>query len=133
MRQCYDFIHANEQIILFPSSLIQDYASNSRHSSLRGSVRSSTVEEHPVNPVVSVSVLHTATNLCCSAVFDCTTGSILSALDVQRCMRLYAFICLLFSVSENFSMNHVLIFACHSIDGPNISWAASRLGGEARQ
>lgn len=35
---------------------MQDHASNSSHSSRRGSARTSTGEEHPVNPVVSISL-----------------------------------------------------------------------------
>lgn len=39
-----------------PSVLLQDHSSNSRQSSHRGSAHTSTGEEHPVNPVVSVSL-----------------------------------------------------------------------------
>ena len=37
--------------------LLQDHASNSSHSSLRGSAQTSIEEEHPVNPVVSISFI----------------------------------------------------------------------------
>lgn len=51
---------------------MQDHASNSSHSSLRGSAQTSTGEEHPVNPVVSFSLpveitppYHVLPNLSC--------------------------------------------------------------------
>lgn len=43
---------------------MQDYASNSSHSSLRRSARTSIGEEYPVNPVVSISLTFLA-NLSC--------------------------------------------------------------------
>lgn len=54
------YTHLNDQIIIVVfdtlAPLMQDYASNSSHSSLRGSARTSLGEEHPVNPVVSISL-----------------------------------------------------------------------------
>lgn len=45
-------------IVVFdiPAPVMQDYASYSSHSSLRGSARTSAAEEHPVHPVVSISL-----------------------------------------------------------------------------
>ncbi len=47
-------------------------------------------------------------------------------------MRFFVGIVLLDEL-EVFSIDHCIHFLCHSIAASNLNWAASRLGGEARQ
>lgn len=132
---------------------MQDHASNSSHSSLRGSVRSSSGEEHPVNPVVSFSVplqitlshvlpnlsyirmlLYESTDV---SVQDSRLCSLISTASVISCAFsevIYVFVdIVLLNEPGVFSIDHCNQFLCHSIAASNLNWAASRLGGEARQ
>lgn len=96
-----------------PCPVLQDHASNSSHSSLRGSSQASAREEHPVNPVVSVSVsveIAPPHTLCLISMllFQCTdisdrNSQVYSSVAVELRLRFSVLITVFIFVSFNSS------------------------------